>query len=189
MFETDLKMDEEGMTVPYPPLFDGVRKNHGFIDVRGRPDLASSITEGARSPAMKHLLIALAEPGSKVFTIGCDLGTKILEGAKFPHTAGGYLQIMDEGYAQRSPEDYARFSQAVAQMLKTTCSDHEWQVYFVLKPVRFKLDNYTDMTGSLWIWFHAFADDAKKALASREVLVSALHKALTDERHIQLFDS
>jgi hypothetical protein len=39
MLETDLEMNEEGMTVPYPPLFDDVRKNHGFVDLRGRPDL------------------------------------------------------------------------------------------------------------------------------------------------------
>ena len=39
MLETNLEMDEKGMTVPYPPLFDDVRKNHGFIDIRGWPEL------------------------------------------------------------------------------------------------------------------------------------------------------
>jgi hypothetical protein len=43
VIETDLEMDEKGMTVPYPPLFDDMRKNHGFIDTRGRPELASRI--------------------------------------------------------------------------------------------------------------------------------------------------
>ena len=31
MLETDLEMDEKGMTVPYPPFFDDVRKNNGFV--------------------------------------------------------------------------------------------------------------------------------------------------------------
>jgi hypothetical protein len=39
MLETNLEMDEEGMTVPYAPLFDDVRKNHGFIDICGPPEL------------------------------------------------------------------------------------------------------------------------------------------------------
>jgi hypothetical protein len=36
----EYSFDEEANTVPYPPLFDSVRKNNGFVDVRGRPDLA-----------------------------------------------------------------------------------------------------------------------------------------------------
>jgi hypothetical protein len=68
MFQTDLEMDQEGMTFPYPPLFDDTRKNHDFVDVRGRPDFASIIAEGAGSSAMKALLIALAQPGSKLWS-------------------------------------------------------------------------------------------------------------------------
>jgi hypothetical protein len=108
VFETELEMDKEGMTVPYPRLFDDIRQNHGFVDVRGRPDLASKIVEGAQSPAMKSLLIKLAEPGSHFFTVGCDLGTKFqADDREYPHTAGGYIQIMSSAYAKRTPEDYA----------------------------------------------------------------------------------
>lgn len=32
--------DEDANTVPYPAMFDRVRKDNDFIDVRGRPDLA-----------------------------------------------------------------------------------------------------------------------------------------------------
>jgi hypothetical protein len=58
MFKTELKLDEEGMTVPYPRLFDEIRSNHGFVDVRGRPELAAEIAETSHSPAMKALLIS-----------------------------------------------------------------------------------------------------------------------------------
>jgi hypothetical protein len=118
MFQTDLEMDQEGMTVPYPPLFDNIRKNHGFVDIRGRPDFASEIAEGAGSSAMQALLIALAQPGSKLFTIGCDIGAKRVDG-DIPYTAGGYIQIMNSEYARREPDDYARFAQAVADALKS----------------------------------------------------------------------
>ena len=55
MLETDFETDQEGMTVPYPPLYDDIRRNHGFVDIRGRPDLASKIPEASQSPAFASL--------------------------------------------------------------------------------------------------------------------------------------
>ena len=187
MLETDLEMDEKGMTVPYPPFFDDVRKNHGFVDVRGRPELASQIAEASDSLTMTTLLIELAQPNSKIFSVGCDSGTKLLTEEKLPHTAGGYVQIMHATYADRSPDDYARYADAVAETLKARSQDNEWRVHFVLTPVAFKLDGFSDMTGSLWIWFHAFADSEEGALVSRETLITELGRALTDDRHTSLF--
>lgn len=188
MFRTNLEMDKEGITVPYPPLFDDVRKNYGFVDVRGRPDLASRIIEGTDSSAMKALLIALAQPRSKLFTLGCDIGAKQLKGSTF-YTAGGYIQIMNSEYARQAPEDYARFAQAVAEALKAQAEGYDWEVQFVLKPVRFELDNLTEMTGSLWIWFHAFSETEQKAVVAREILIQELGRACLNDHHILLFES
>ena len=83
-----------------------------------------------------------------------------------------------------------RFAQAVAEMLRANCvDDHYWQVRFLLKPVQFKLDKFTDMTGSLWIWFHAYSNSVASAMVSREALINALDQSLTDERHLLLFES
>jgi hypothetical protein len=186
MLETDLSMDEEGMTVPYPSLFDGIRKNHGFVDLRGRPELALRIAEGLEGSALRKLLVELAQPHSKIFSVGCDLGTKFLTDEALPYTAGGYVQVMEVAYADRSPEDYARFAQAVAETLKTASQGHEWRVHFVLTPVAFKVDGSSDMTGSLWIWFHAFADSEEQALSSRETLITELRQTLTNDSHTSL---
>jgi hypothetical protein len=43
----------DGTTVPYGPVRDNIRNNRGFIDARGRPDLAASIAEGSESLALK----------------------------------------------------------------------------------------------------------------------------------------
>lgn len=187
--ETDLEMDKEGMTVPYPPVFDDMRKNHGSVDVRGRPELASKIAEGSQSSAMKKLLIELAQPDSKLFSVGCDLGTKLSTEEKLPHMAGGYLQIMHVTYADRSPEGYARYAAVIAETLKVRSRNHQWRIDFVLTPVAFKLDGFSDMTGSLWIWFHAFADSEEGALGSRETLIAELRQALTDDRNTLLLET
>ena len=189
MLTTDFETEEEGMTVPYPPLFDEIRRNHGFVDVRRRPDLADEIPEGSQSPALKGLLIELSERYSPLFTLGCDLGTHeepwSEESAR--HVAGGYVQLMCASYSNRSPDDYTTFGYAIAQMLEDKAQDHNWRVRFVLKLVVLSLDDVSGLVPSLWIWFFATARAPEAALASREVLISRLHHALTDERLTSFF--
>jgi hypothetical protein len=50
----------EGITVPYALIFDRVRKNRGFKDVRGRPDIAAEIAEGIDSRALGECLVRIA---------------------------------------------------------------------------------------------------------------------------------
>jgi hypothetical protein len=75
MLTTEFESEQEGITVPYPPLFDIIRRNHGFMDLRGRPDLAATIPEGSESASLKSLLVEMSKPGAPLFTLGCDLGT------------------------------------------------------------------------------------------------------------------
>jgi hypothetical protein len=90
------EMDRKGITVPYPRLFDKIRSNHGFRDLRGRPDAAAAIIEGLASPALHELLIDLASPNAPLFSLGCDLGAhREKRGPKrLREVAGGYLQVI-----------------------------------------------------------------------------------------------
>jgi hypothetical protein len=117
------------------------------------------------------------------------LGTKLLTEEEPRHTAGGYVQIMHISYANRLPQDYARYAGAVGDMLKTGSENHEWRVYFVLTPVAFKLDHFSDITGSLWIWFHALAYSEEVALGSRETLIAELGQALSNDRNTSLIET
>ncbi len=189
MFESSIEMDEEGVTIPYAPLFDNVRLNHGFVDTRGRPDLAASIVECAQSSAMRALLVQLAQPGAKIFSVGCDIGTKCVTGEETPYyTAGGYVQIMKSDYVGRSPREYARFGEAVAEMLRVKSCGHEWRLNLTLTPVQFNLDEFRDLTGSLWIWFHALGDSKRYAVASRETYIVNLTQCLLDEENLACFE-
>ena len=55
MLAIDFEIEKEGMTVPYPRLLNDIGRNHGFVDLRGRPDLAIEIPEGSQSPALKAI--------------------------------------------------------------------------------------------------------------------------------------
>lgn len=137
--------------------------------------------------AMRKLLLALAQPESRIFSVGCDLGAKFLPEEKLPYVAGGYVQVMHAAYADRSPQDYARFAEAIAETLNIVSRDHEWRVDFVLTPVAFSVDGPSDMTGSLWMWFHAYANSETGASDSRETLITELMEALTRSRYASLF--
>jgi len=52
VFNKYYDQSEQGITVPYAPLFNDINRNHGFVDVRGRPDLVAGIPEASQSNAL-----------------------------------------------------------------------------------------------------------------------------------------
>lgn len=74
MLCTSYQVARVGITVPYGAKFDRVRQNHGYLELRGRPDLAAAVPEALEPEALKELLVSLAAPTSPIFSVGCDLG-------------------------------------------------------------------------------------------------------------------
>ena len=85
MLAIDFEIEKEGMTIPDSPLFNDTRRNHGFVDLRGRPDLAIEIPEGSQSPALKAILVELSEPDSPLFTSVAILAHMRSRGGKRAH--------------------------------------------------------------------------------------------------------
>jgi hypothetical protein len=175
MLTTSYEVDE-GITVPYAPIFDQIRCNHGFVDTRGRPDIAASIPEASKSSALKRLLIQLASPNSSFFSLGCDLGAHeekwCVETERY--VAGGYVQIMFADYANRSSDDYYALATAVAREMDGRAQVHSWMLRFALGYVDFRLENAPDLIPSLWVWFYSRAFSSNVALVSREDLIRSL---------------
>jgi hypothetical protein len=119
----------DGTTVPYGPLFDGIRKNRGFVDARGRPDIAASIAEGSESAALRKLLIRVSEE-NVYFSLGCDLGMHPEPEAKVTlrQVAGGYIQVVGMDYELLSTDDYDNLtsisSADCAQNLKAAVGEY-----------------------------------------------------------------
>jgi hypothetical protein len=74
-FKFTFRVDPVGMTIPYAAIADDILNNSGFEDLRGHPDKASAIAEGNASPALRRLLVRIANVGSTIFTLGCELGS------------------------------------------------------------------------------------------------------------------
>lgn len=181
MLKVDFEAEEDGTTVPYGPLFDDIRKNYGFIDLRGRPDLAQTIPEGMQSAALWALLVDLSQPTSSLFSLGCDLGSHEEPfGLDVSYVAGGYIQIVTAQYLRTSADEYLEYAYHISDSLEAGSESHDWQVRFVLKFVSLKLDENDEIVPSVWIWFYARAQTLEGATKSREVLVAKLRGALQE---------
>ena len=84
-----VQTDHWGPAVPYPGFEheDGDR-NHGFTDLRDRPDLVASIPEAQKSMGLAALLRAINEPCSPLMSLGCECAYFDQEGY-----VGGYIDV------------------------------------------------------------------------------------------------
>ena len=181
MLDYTIGLAEEGVTLPYDPVFDDIRSNHGFVDTLGRPDLAREMYECAQSVSMRRLLMRLAHSEAKVFSIGCDLGGRLMPGdSGCHHIAGGYVHVLSAAYSQYWLGEYEQYGEAVANMLEGRSSGHEWELELALTPVRFNLDHFRKVTGSITVWFHAYGDAEDVATRSRDVCIANLGDCLLD---------
>jgi hypothetical protein len=186
VLDAEFLHDSVGMTVPYPPLFDEIRRNYGYVDLRGRPELAAQVAECRDSPALCALLIKLADSGSPFFTLGCDLGTHYEPDvdACVARVAGGYVQIAGAEYAKLGIDQYQDICHAVETIVRNASSDNAWELRFVHAFTEISIDAPVQSVSSVFIWFFARASSPDDALLSRESLLGALTKALNDPETI-----
>lgn len=168
-----------GNTVPYPPLTDDIRRNRGFVDLRGRPDLVSAIEETRDSPALCVLLEDLAQPHSRIITLGCDLGEHVerRRPLKWRRVAGGYVQIATVPLGEGGIPKLLEVARAAERLLGEDVGEDHWEVKFELCPVAFSFEKRVE-AHSIWIWFFVAASTPERAKQARERLVLSLRRAL-----------
>lgn len=164
-----------GNTIPYPPLFDEIRQNYGFIDTRRRPDRVAEIPEARKSSALAALLTRLAQPDALLVSLGCDLGRHTEPKARGGNweVAGGYVQMIG-GRVKDHELDFLRsVAKAIENGLKIAAGKDRWEADLMLAEVDFKLD-VGMLTESLWVWFFAKASTSELAVGSRDRLLQVI---------------
>jgi hypothetical protein len=166
-------MAQVGNTIPYDPIFDEVRKNHGYIDTRGQPELVAKIPESHDSDALNALLVALAAVDANCFSVGCDLGQhEESTNEKRRHVAGGYVQLLHREYLSFPPEEYQGRASAIEARIAPHSMGSDWELRFELSSVAFRVSGALEDTFSVWLWFFARAEKPIDARASRERLIA-----------------
>ncbi len=163
-----------GNTVPYPPLWKGIRTNAGFVDLRGKPDLVAEIHEARNSPGLTALLRMIAVR-SDWHSVGCDLGEKIDDAAVGRKMrAGGYVQLICSDFALDADAFEALGRKILESLQQSAGADDDWHLDFVIRPVALRIDVANDEFHSLWIWFDCYAAAIEAAKVSRERLLEAM---------------
>jgi hypothetical protein len=172
--------DQPVLTLPYERNFEDGRTNHGFRDLRGRPDLAAEIAEATASPALRALLVALAEPGARCFTIGCDLKPWPPVEPGGDHQAAGYVQLIFSDLAGEAADrrGHLQFGRDLKTHLQQAAGSDNWVVKLIVAEV-----DAGDIGGPVTVWspvveFCALAAGERDAAASAERLIGALRDSL-----------
>ncbi|MER8762641.1 MULTISPECIES: hypothetical protein [unclassified Mesorhizobium] len=179
----------EAITVPYPAFHSATRSNCGFVDIRGRADLAAQIPECLNSANLKGFLMRLAASEAPLFSVGCDLGshTDLALEKHRREIAGGYVQVVSSWYSKIAPQDWASLFNSVGDAIENQSASDDWTVHFELAPIKVNLDGFNGLTGSVTTNFFAHAPSRQKALNSRERLIGVLDVALSDDRIMEAF--
>ena len=190
-FKFSFEVDPVGITVPYPPVKDEIRRNQGFVDLRKEPERASEIAEAAGSRALRNLLVRVAKKGSTIFTIGCDLGAH-QERTNIPtrrrEVAGGYIQFASIHYDRAEPQSYSAFANAIGKNVKSRAGQDHWKLDCIGKWIDFKFEGEPQgLRPSLWIWFFAASNTPLNALQSRERLIEAIDAAVASPAVPEIF--
>jgi hypothetical protein len=97
---------EPGVTIAYDdqahtlaPYGRSVRPNgdvnHGFTDLRDRPELVSVIPEARDEPGLQNILLALNRKGSHMMSLGCERGLPLTrESATPPISIKSYTTVV-----------------------------------------------------------------------------------------------
>lgn len=102
------RSDEWGPPVPYPGIIQPDRRNHGFVDLRDRPELAGTIPEAQKSIGLAELLRSVNQGGSPLMTLGCECHAfeqDVAAGAPTPWFAGIYVDVTFRNASQNASPD------------------------------------------------------------------------------------
>lgn len=174
---TTYEVLDKGNTVPYPPNHEGVHRNFGFIDLRGRPDAVDDVPEAHESKALRHLLMLVAKADSKVITLGCDLGSH-KEHRTGSQVAGGYIQLLYADYLSATPQSYQVLCKQIEEELKKRVGKDNWLVQFQLESVQLRLDGFDMLCPTPHAWFWARSSTKAMARKSRERHIDGITHAL-----------
>jgi hypothetical protein len=131
-----------GAPVPYGPEDhpDGDR-NHGFIDLRDRPDLVAQIPEAQKSEGLAEFLRAINEPGSPLMSIGCECGLFKVESPQEggpTEYVGGYIDLtFRDPFRNRDAEALVDLAVKIWRRVQMTNEHHAQYAFIVERLVDF----------------------------------------------------
>lgn len=131
--------DEAHSSIPYGAVDrENGDRNHGYVDLVDRPELAAEIPEAKRSVGLRTLLETVNRPGSPFMTLGCECGVfhREAESAEAPDRyIGSYVAIAFRAAGMNTAARIYELARAV--LGRTAGSDaHHYTFEITITPLR-----------------------------------------------------
>ncbi|WP_298243238.1 hypothetical protein [uncultured Bradyrhizobium sp.] len=150
-FKLTLVIEPRSKAIPYPADLENDRTNQGFKDLKGNPEVIETIAEIRDCPALRDALMALNEPETQFFTVGCE---KSLNEHERKFWKRGYLEF-SFNYAElvRDATPYFvlffHFNQAAP--IRDFLPKHSVQFAWELQRCHFRKADVAGFTCAVWI--------------------------------------
>lgn|GEM_PF-2462110 len=109
-----LILSDHHIPIPYPAVDHGDSQNHGFIDIKNRPELAETIPEAKDCPPLLALLKAISHRDTPFATLGCEKAYSDYSSENHPELKWnlcGYVDLcfarVDENVSREAFEELA----------------------------------------------------------------------------------
>jgi len=169
-----------GTLVPYASAnrADG-NVNHGWLDLRGRPDLVSQIPEARKSAGLTKLLEAIAQPSSELMSSGCECAA-FDHGEEAPNSrwhVGGFVDVMfKDAERNRDPESLVTLARRLLAGVRGS-EEHHFGFEMIVEPLKAFFGH--DGCHALMAKPIGYGPDEQKAWTNFNFAASALADAVT----------
>jgi len=137
---TIARTDDAGTAIPYGPADreDGAR-NHGFLDLRDRPELVRRIPEAQGSAGMQALLREVNAPGFRFMSLGCERAIFPRQSGRREdpnYLCGGYIQVAyRDSVLNAAPDRLIALAQRLLSGIGAS-SEHHIGFTMIVEPLR-----------------------------------------------------
>lgn len=166
--EPTILFQEPGVTIAFDPVAHTLAPygysarpdsiNHGFMDLRDRPELVDSVPEVQANPALRSLIVALNRKGSRFMSIGCERSLPTISTGDWPVSIASYTTMAFRDLsANRSSNDLTAVAHSIWEKFKPRSSVRPVLLEMIIEPLK-----------RLWHLDDAFALDLRMIALGRD---------------------
>jgi hypothetical protein len=130
-------VEEAHGIVPYGSVVREDGTNHGWVDLRDRPDLVDLIPEVRDLPGMQAILRTANDNQSPLMSIGCEKGLFPVDG-HYPitHMVGGYIDLAFRIGDCNGPDQLIKLARLILSKVEPTPPGVTTGYEFLVQPLK-----------------------------------------------------
>jgi hypothetical protein len=163
----DLTDDPRHLPIPYPPMEHQDSTNHGFMDLRGNPDLIDRVPEAIGMPELQEALRLINAENSRFMSLGCDTWRQEFEHPNHPELTRRRESYIDLAFAELERNTDREAFTALAEAIRADLQPRPELlfVHIIAERQRTSFNTSNGVVGgwSLALWISGAGADERQA--------------------------